>query len=350
MRWRFIRSTLLGVVGLVGVGCVHSTLPPPRELSDARAAWDRASRGPAAQVNHARLQLARQALYDAEVAYNAGDQPGTRDRAYVALRRIQTAEAEAAATLANQRRWQATREMTALQGTPGSDQRLAQEREQRLAAEARANEAMAQLSRMGNVRHDQRGTVITLSGQVLFASDQDTLLPAAEKSLDSVVAALKSIPPSGGPVVIEGHTDSRGSRAYNQDLSERRAKAVRDYLVGHGLPSDRFTIEGAGPDNPVASNRSAEGRANNRRVELVLPNQPAPAEATQANQPPAAGEQPGAGQPPAAAQPPAATPGQPTLPGQTQAPTPVQTPPAGVPPAGNSTPQMPSTPAPAEPR
>src|SRR4051794_7309949 len=104
MRGGMIRSTLFGVVGLVAVGCVHSTLPPPQELTEARTAWERASHGPAAQLNPARLQLGRQALYDAEVAYNAGSEREVRDRAYVALRRIQTAEAEAAATMANQRR------------------------------------------------------------------------------------------------------------------------------------------------------------------------------------------------------------------------------------------------------
>src|SRR6185436_2998493 len=133
------------------------------------------------------------------------------------------------------------------------------------------------------------------------------LLPAATKALDNVVSALKAMPANAGRVVIEGHTDSRGARAYNRDLAERRARAVRDYLVSCGLGGDLFAIEGVGPDRPVADNRSAEGRANNRRVEIVLP---PPAFATSTT---GTGETPS----PATTSTPAPSP---TLPGQTPAP------------------------------
>lgn len=111
--------------------------------------------------------------------------------------------------------------------------------------------------------------VITLSGQVLFASGQSTLLPAATTALENVATALKAS--SGGTIVIEGHTDSQGRRDYNLALSQARAEAVRSFLTSRGVPAEALRAVGVGPDRPIADNRSAEGRANNRRVEIVLP-------------------------------------------------------------------------------
>jgi outer membrane protein OmpA-like peptidoglycan-associated protein len=70
--------------------------------------------------------------------------------------------------------------------------------------------------------------------------------------------------------VVEGHTDSQGSASFNQDLSHRRAESVRLYLVSHGIAADRVTSEGLGLTRPIADNTSAEGRANNRRVEIIV--------------------------------------------------------------------------------
>jgi OOP family OmpA-OmpF porin len=75
---------------------------------------------------------------------------------------------------------------------------------------------------------------------------------------------------SSAAFVVQGYTDSRGSDALNQDLSQRRAEAVRAYLVRRGVPSDRITAQGMGASNPIADNDTAEGRADNRRVELVV--------------------------------------------------------------------------------
>jgi OOP family OmpA-OmpF porin len=69
-------------------------------------------------------------------------------------------------------------------------------------------------------------------------------------------------------VEIQGHTDSRGSLALNERLSQQRAEAVRDYLIGQGIAAERLTARGYGPHNPIASNETADGRAQNRRVEL----------------------------------------------------------------------------------
>jgi outer membrane protein OmpA-like peptidoglycan-associated protein len=96
-------------------------------------------------------------------------------------------------------------------------------------------------------------------------------LPSAQVKLDSVTKALLSV--SERNIIVEGHTDSRGSESYNQDLSQRRADAVREYIVKRGYPADRIQSYGMGKGSPIANNASPEGRANNRRVEIVIERQ-----------------------------------------------------------------------------
>lgn len=106
---------------------------------------------------------------------------------------------------------------------------------------------------------------IVLRG-VNFDFDKANIRPDAEPILDAAVATLEAEQPVH--IVVEGYTDSTGSEQYNQALSVRRATAVRDYLEKKGIAADRMTIEGFGETMPVASNDTAEGRAQNRRVEL----------------------------------------------------------------------------------
>lgn len=146
---------------------------------------------------------------------------------------------------------------------------LLAERQRREEAELRVTKMAADLAQLASVKQDPRGTVITLSGSVLFASNKYTLLPAARERLEQVAQALMS-GDSKAQFVVEGHTDSRGKPEVNQVLSQNRADAVRDYLIERGVPAERITAEGHGPDNPVADNKTADGRANNRRVEIVV--------------------------------------------------------------------------------
>jgi outer membrane protein OmpA-like peptidoglycan-associated protein len=101
---------------------------------------------------------------------------------------------------------------------------------------------------------------------VHFDFDKSDIRPDAKPVLDEAVATLKE--EGGVAVIVQGHTDSIGTEAYNQKLSERRAQSVRRYLVDHGIPADRIKAEGYGESQPVATNDSADGRAQNRRVEL----------------------------------------------------------------------------------
>jgi outer membrane protein OmpA-like peptidoglycan-associated protein len=157
---------------------------------------------------------------------------------------------------------------TAAQRQQMTEEQLKQERAAREEAEKRAKEALENLAKMAQVKQETRGMVITLSGAVLFTSGQSALLPAAMSALDNVVVALKANPDRN--IVVEGHTDSQGQRAYNMDLSQKRADSVRSYIVSRGIPSEIIRAQGFGPDRPVADNNTAEGRANNRRVEIIV--------------------------------------------------------------------------------
>lgn len=108
---------------------------------------------------------------------------------------------------------------------------------------------------------------ITLSGDALFDFDKSTLRPDAVAALDTTVkkykgAMLKSM-------TIVGHTDSKGSDAYNQNLSERRADSVREYLISQGLDASKISTSGLGESEPAASNDTADGRQQNRRVAIT---------------------------------------------------------------------------------
>lgn len=274
--------SLVALALLVGCG---STLPP-KELVDARAAYQSAAKGPAAQQSPAELHVAKQALDQAERSFNEdGDSPTTKDYAYIAIRKAQLADASARAAIAEKDKEAAEREAQNLTGeqlrkaqselasTKGNLEKtkdqLAREKAAREEAERKAAQAMADLQKIAAVKQESRGMVITLSGSVLFASNEATLLPAAMVKLNDVADALIKGNPDAN-ITVEGHTDSQGQRAYNMELAQKRANAVRDQLVARGVAADRIKAVGIGPDRPVADNKTAEGRANNRRVEIIV--------------------------------------------------------------------------------
>jgi outer membrane protein OmpA-like peptidoglycan-associated protein len=283
----YVMTGALAVVAGAG-GC--STAMPPPELVSARAVYDRAAHGPAAQVDPTDLHTAKESLDLAEQSFERdGDTPDTRDLGYTAERRTEVAEARARAMMAMAQKEQVVAQMHAAtaqqaqtataelgranQALATQSEKLQSEVERRRAAEKRAAQAVADLARIGSVKQEPRGVVLTLSGSVLFTSGSSTLLPTAQIKLNEVAEALIKQDPDS-KMVVEGYTDSQGPAAINQELSQRRAQAVRDYLVSRGIAGDRLTAQGFGPAKPVAENTSAEGRANNRRVEIVV--QPTP--------------------------------------------------------------------------
>jgi outer membrane protein OmpA-like peptidoglycan-associated protein len=120
-----------------------------------------------------------------------------------------------------------------------------------------------------NARETDRGLVVTL-GDLLFATGKSDLTGAAAPNLNKLAAFLHEY--RDRTVLIEGHTDSVGSEESNHFLSQRRADSVKSYLVGRGVEANRLTTAGLGQGSPVASNDTATGRQQNRRVEVVISN------------------------------------------------------------------------------
>jgi OOP family OmpA-OmpF porin len=109
---------------------------------------------------------------------------------------------------------------------------------------------------------------VVIQADALFDFDKSVLRPDGRKSIDDALAKLRGVDVE--MVIATGHTDSVGSDAYNQKLSERRAAAVKDYLVSKGIPAAKITTIGKGESQPVATNKTAEGRQKNRRVDIEL--------------------------------------------------------------------------------
>lgn len=271
------------ILGLLVCGGCASSIP--RELADARAAYQRASSGPAARENPAQLHVAYEALQVAEKTFDdEGESDKARDRAYVALRKAelaevqadiaqvakQSAEAQRRSQLANARTQEQMRDQlgNATAQLAAQRQELDAERQARAEAERRAADTRAALERIAAVRADSRGVVVTLPGGVLFASGKSELLGTAKTKLSEVAAVLAKDP--NAKLTVEGYTDSRGSDEFNKELSEKRAEAVRSFLVSKGIPAANIVAEGHGEEKPIADNETAEGRANNRRVEIVV--------------------------------------------------------------------------------
>jgi outer membrane protein OmpA-like peptidoglycan-associated protein len=112
------------------------------------------------------------------------------------------------------------------------------------------------------------GIVIEFENDVLFGFDMYDLRQQARENLDKLVMILNKYPDTN--IEIHGHTDNKGSARYNQSLSERRAKAVADYLTGKNISAKRLTTIGFGEESPIASNDTEEDRAKNRRVEFAI--------------------------------------------------------------------------------
>ena len=129
-----------------------------------------------------------------------------------------------------------------------------------------ASELQRQLEIL-QARPTDRGLVLTL-GDTLFATGKSELKSGAAANLDRLTAFMTEYPQR--TAAIEGFTDSMGSDEYNQDLSERRADAVKSYLVRQGVETSRLSSTGRGENSPVADNESAAGRQQNRRVEVVI--------------------------------------------------------------------------------
>jgi outer membrane protein OmpA-like peptidoglycan-associated protein len=264
---------------------------PPKALSDARDEFHRAKTGIAIQLDPTDVHEADLALQRANQAWGDDpDDPNTIDLAIVAQRKAQIAEAEAQTMKSQRDAEEAKRQLQDLmstqlqsargqlnqtkqqlnqtQGALEAEQRAAAEQRQRLDdLEKKLKDARDTIAKIAAVKDDDRGMVITLQGEVLFSTGKWDLKAGAMAKLDQIAEVLVG---KEQPMVVYGHTDNVGTHDMNMDLSQKRANAVRDYLVSRGIPQDLISAQGKGPDVPVSDNGSIEGRASNRRVEIVV--------------------------------------------------------------------------------
>lgn len=292
MTWltkKYVNRSVLALVLAPGAwSCASSQTTP--ELVDAREAYDDAENSPAETHATRELAQARVALDEAEHAHD--NQPGSSREAKLA----ETAEHKA--NLAEARgemrersqdravaREQIVGERAENRAEERAEQRQAEARSEAAArdradesvsvngpAPVRDREAAAALQNLGqvaNVKEEPRGVVITLSGSLLFPSGKQEISPIARRSLDQVAHALKQQPESS-TIQVEGHTDDSGSERQNAQLAQQRAQAVADQLVQSGIEPQRINVVGRGENNPIANNDTDEGRATNRRVEIVV--------------------------------------------------------------------------------
>jgi outer membrane protein OmpA-like peptidoglycan-associated protein len=225
------------------------------------------------QVASKELSAAHANLQQAEEAFNNGEpEEKVAHLAYLAGRqadigqaRIDEAEARDQVAKAEFERNRVLLDVRT-QEAEMAKQRAA---EAELAAAAKAEEAQSAQEALAELQAQQteRGMVLTLS-DVLFDTAAATLKPGAALTIDRIARFLEGNPQTR--LIIEGHTDSRGSEAYNEELSQRRAQAVGDALVERGIQTNRFEVLGRGEGFPVANNGTAAGRQQNRRVEIVF--------------------------------------------------------------------------------
>jgi outer membrane protein OmpA-like peptidoglycan-associated protein len=259
----------LAAAGFALAGLATACVQEPAELAKVRASYERAAADAGVQQRAGvEIYEAEQTLDRAEATWRGeGNYDEAVHQAYLASRKVEIAR------VASERR-ALEEEIAAL---PGQSALLLRQSEQRSTASLVSEGHRVHLSedREGDLERllekldaepTERG-VVTL-GDVLFDFDRADPKPAADDNLATLAEFLRTHPERS--VLIEGHTDGTGILEYNFDLSRRRAEAVKQHLEGEGVSGERILAVGYGPVYPVASNAIASGRAQNRRVEVVL--------------------------------------------------------------------------------
>jgi len=256
----------LGVIALALTACA-TTPPHSEQLDEARTQVQALSQEPLAQQAAADdLHAAQGRLQQAEQALQQGKPLASVDHlAYLAERHAEAGEARVRAATARQDLAKAHDQRSQILLSSREQEAQAKGQEAQAAKEqlAQTQQQLADLK----AKQTERGPVVTL-GDVLFDTAAATLKPGADLSLDRLAGYLTARPQT--KVLIEGHTDSRGSEEYNEALSQRRADAVEKALVVRGVSADAISTFGRGKAYPVATNDTAAGRQQNRRVEIVF--------------------------------------------------------------------------------
>jgi outer membrane protein OmpA-like peptidoglycan-associated protein len=264
------------LVGAVTAAIAACATAPQRseQVEQARAEIQTLTQDPLAQQAAGKdLEAARKSMQDAEMALQQKQPPAVVDHyAYLAKRHAEAGEARVAEAHSRQEVARAegdrnkilmdSRSREAMNAQSQADAA----KNQTAAAQAQLANAQQQLADL-QAKQTDRGVVVTL-GDVLFDTGQATLKPGADLAVNRLATYLSSNPKT--KVLIEGHTDARGSEDYNIGLSDRRARAVSTALESHGIAADQIQTLGRGKAYPVASNDTPEGRQQNRRVEIVF--------------------------------------------------------------------------------
>jgi outer membrane protein OmpA-like peptidoglycan-associated protein len=250
------------------------TAEEARLMAVKQKAEDEAQAAAAAREAKARADAAAEAKRraDAEAAQAQAEQArAAAEQAKAEAERMKEEAEKAKAEAIAQQQLLAAETEKAHAAAAQSESLRQQAESLRLQAEKEKQELRARLLQQLNsilaTRDSARGLIANMS-DVLFRSGSFELLPGARERLAKVSGIVLAYPSLH--VAIEGHTDSVGSDQYNQDLSERRAQAVRDYFVQQGIAASAVEAHGFGKNEPIASNDTPEGRQQNRRVELVL--------------------------------------------------------------------------------
>jgi outer membrane protein OmpA-like peptidoglycan-associated protein len=235
------------------------------QLAAERAAREKAEAEAARAAALVQQQAAQAAAENSRLAAEQAGRDRTAAEAARASAMVQQQAAMAAANQASRDKAQAEAARAAAQADADKARKAADQAESEK-GDLRAK-LLAQLNTILQTRDSARGLIVNMS-DVLFATGSYTLKPGAREKLAKISGIVLAHP--GLTLQIEGHTDSVGSDEYNQQLSDRRAGSVQEFLVQQGVAAGTVTAVGFGKMEPVASNDTAEGRQQNRRVELVV--------------------------------------------------------------------------------
>jgi outer membrane protein OmpA-like peptidoglycan-associated protein len=270
---KYIKGMAVSAALALVAACATTPTVSP-EVSEAHARVESLAQSPlAGQVANEDLTAARSALAQAEAAQSKHEDAAlvshlayiARRNADIGLERVQEAEAKQRISKA-----ESDRNAVLMQARTAETQSAKADaeasRQSALQAHAELEDLQQQYQELA-AKQTERGMVLTL-GDVLFDTAQATLKPGAATIIERLSTFLNQNAETR--IRIEGHTDSVGSEAYNEELSRRRAQAVADALADRGIARDRIDVAARGEGFPVVGNETAAGRQQNRRVEIVF--------------------------------------------------------------------------------
>jgi outer membrane protein OmpA-like peptidoglycan-associated protein len=244
-------------------GCASAPNP---QLMEAHGAYQQVAAKPEVLANAPQeLDAAKQLLEKADKAWEEGEKQKAEHLIYMATQQLNIAQTLTQAKQYEQQIDQLGRQRDELVKNMSLQQAQVSQQQAQV-AQRQVNELQQQLKDLQTKRTD-RGLMVTLSG-VLFETGSAAVKPGARHQLDELAQVLRANP--NRKALIEGHTDNVGSPERNLDLSLERATTIRNYLIAAGVAPEQVVAKGYGQTRPIAPNSTAEGRQQNRRVEITI--------------------------------------------------------------------------------